>query len=146
VHRLVAGRAGVAGLDAGELPDDPVGRLDQPVGPAVDLGRLVEDLQRLAEEPLARDLAAVARQPRLARRRAVSLMRSACGWAAWCFQSFTQACGSSRRSGSRQSGVPSRRVGSIVQAVKSMAMPTTSAGPRRRVRSTAGTVRFRTST
>ena len=32
--RLVAGRAAVARLDAGELPDDPVGRLDQPVGRA----------------------------------------------------------------------------------------------------------------
>ena len=64
--RLVAGRAGVARLDAGELPDDPVGRLDQPVGRVVDLGRLVEDLERLREEPLGRDLAAVAGEPRLA--------------------------------------------------------------------------------
>ena len=65
-HRLVAGGAGVAGLDAGQLPDDPVGRLDQPVGAVVDLGRLVEDLERLREEPLRRDLAAVAGEPRLA--------------------------------------------------------------------------------
>ena len=65
-HRLVAGSAAVAGLDAGELPDDPVGGLDEAVGARVDLGRLVEDLERLREEPLGRDPAAVARQPRLA--------------------------------------------------------------------------------
>ena len=46
--RLVAGGARVARLDAGQPPDHPVGRLDQPVGGRVDLGRLVEDLQRLA--------------------------------------------------------------------------------------------------
>ncbi len=68
-HRLVAGGAAVARLDAGELPDDPVGGLDQPVGAGVDLGRLVQDLERLGEEPLGRDLAAVAREPRLAARR-----------------------------------------------------------------------------
>ena len=67
-HRLVAGRAGVPRLDAGEPPDDPVGRLDQPVGGRVDLRRLVEDLERLREEPLRRDLPAVPVQPRLARR------------------------------------------------------------------------------
>ena len=67
--RLVAGRAGVAGLDAGQLPDDPVGRLDQAVGAVVDLGRLVEDLQRLREEPLGRDLAAVALRARARRAR-----------------------------------------------------------------------------
>ena len=33
-ERLVAGGAGVAGLDPGELPDDPVSGLDQPVGGA----------------------------------------------------------------------------------------------------------------
>ena len=55
-------------------------------------------------------------------------MRSASGWAAWCFQSLIQAWGLSRYSGSRQSGVPSAMVGSMVQAVKSMPMPMTSAG------------------
>ena len=68
VVRLVAGGAGVARLDAAHAPDDPVGRLDQPIGGAIDLGRLLEDLQRLGEEPFARDLAAVARQPGLAAR------------------------------------------------------------------------------
>ena len=65
----------------------------------VDLGRLAQDLQRLREEPLGRDLAAVALEPRLAPlARRPALIRSASGWAAWCFQSFTQACGSRRSS------------------------------------------------
>ena len=63
---LVAGRAVVARLDPGQLPDDPVGRLDQTVGGAVELGRLAQDLERLREEPLGRDLAAVAIEPRFA--------------------------------------------------------------------------------
>ena len=65
-HGLVAGRAGVARLDAGEPPDHPVGGLDQPVRRRVDLRGLIQDLERLGEEPLGRDLAAVARQPGLA--------------------------------------------------------------------------------
>ena len=65
---LVARGAGVAGLRPGELPHDPVGRLDQPVRRAVDARRLVEDLEALGVEPLRRDPAAVARQPRLAAR------------------------------------------------------------------------------
>ena len=64
-HRLVAGGAGVAGLGSGQLPDDPVGGFDQPLRPVVELGRLVEDLERLCEEPLRRDLPAVAGEPRL---------------------------------------------------------------------------------
>ena len=64
-ERLVAGGAGVASLGAGELPDDPVGGLDQPLGAVIELGRLVEDLERLREEPLRRDLAAVPVEPRL---------------------------------------------------------------------------------
>ena len=55
-------------------------------------------------------------------------MRSACGCAAWCFQSLTQACGLPRNSGSAISGVPSALTGSIVQAVKSMATPATARG------------------
>ncbi len=65
---LVAGGAGVARLDAAHPPDHPVGGLDQPIGGAIDLRRLFEDLQRLGQEPLARDLAAVAGEPRLAAR------------------------------------------------------------------------------
>ena len=100
---------------AGQLPHDPVGSLDQPPRRARRPRGLVEDLQRLREEPLGRDLAAVPRRAtaRLARA-ATALIRSASGWAAWCFQSFTQACGWRRRSAS----VAQRRavggVGSIV--------------------------------
>ena len=64
-HRLVAGRARVPGLRAGQPPDDPVGGLDQAVRLRVDLGRLVEDLQRLREEPLGGDPPAVPVEPRL---------------------------------------------------------------------------------
>ena len=71
---------------------------------------------------------------------ATALIRSASGCAAWCFQSFTHACGSARRSSSRQSGVPSASVGSIVQAVKSMPTPITSAGSTPVSASSAGTV------
>ncbi len=63
---LYAGRAGVPGLRAGELPDDPVGRLDPPLGPLVDPGRLVQQLQGLGELPFGGDLPAVPGQPRLA--------------------------------------------------------------------------------
>ena len=63
---LVAGRTRVARLVARQLPDHPVGGLDQPIGGLVDLRRLVQDLQRLGEEPLRRDLAAVAIEPRFA--------------------------------------------------------------------------------
>ncbi len=63
---LVARGAGVARLRPGELPDDPVGGLDQPVRGTVDPWRLVEDLEALGVEPLRRDPAPVSRQPRLA--------------------------------------------------------------------------------
>src|SRR5690606_4947758 len=63
---LVAGGADVAALHPGELPDDPVGGLDPPLGPGVGLGVLLQDLQRLGELPLGGDLAAVAGQPALA--------------------------------------------------------------------------------
>ncbi len=64
-HGLVPGRAGVADLHPGELPDHPVGRLEQPVGGVADFRVLLENLQRFGEEPLAADLAAVALQPGL---------------------------------------------------------------------------------
>ena len=75
-HRLVSGGTGIARLDAGQLPDDPISRLDKAVDLGVDIGALLQDLQQLAEEPLRRDLAAVARQPRLAHlpRRLVDLV------------------------------------------------------------------------
>lgn len=63
---LVADGADVAALDAGELPDDPVGGLDPALGPGVHLGGLLQQLKTLGELPLGGDLAAVARQPALA--------------------------------------------------------------------------------
>src|ERR1035437_3871895 len=76
--RLVPGGAIVARLDAGQLPDHPVGCLDQTIGGAVDLGRLAQYLQGLWEEPLRRDLAAVTSQPGLAHlgRDAIDVVRS----------------------------------------------------------------------
>ena len=65
VDPLVAGRARVADVGPGQLPDDPVGRLDPVVHPPVDLGVLLEQLQPLRELPLGRDQPAVARQPAL---------------------------------------------------------------------------------
>ncbi len=66
-------------------------------------------------------------------------MRSASGWAAWCFHSLTQACGLRRNSGRAASGVPSALVGSIVQAVKSMPTPMTSAASTPAAAMAAGT-------
>ena len=62
---LVAGGAAVTSLRPCELPDDPVCGLDQPLRAVVELGRLVQDLQRFREEPLGGDLAAVAGEPPL---------------------------------------------------------------------------------
>ncbi len=96
-HRLVAGGAAVARLDAGQLPDDPVGGLDQPVG-GVDRPRAPRRgsgapwRRTTPTRSCRRSVAATARP----RSRATALIRSASGCAAWCFQSFTQACGSRR--------------------------------------------------
>ena len=68
--RLVAGRAGVAHVPAGQLPDDPVGRLDEVVGALVGLAVLLEQLQPLRQRPLRRQPArrtAPATAPRAAR-------------------------------------------------------------------------------
>ncbi len=62
---LVARGRGVARLNPGEPPDEPVAGLDEPVRLRVDGRRLVEDLEGLAEEPLGADLAAVAVEPAL---------------------------------------------------------------------------------
>ncbi len=59
---LVAGRACVARLHPRQLPDHPVGGLDQAVGGGVHLRRFVEDLPGFGEEPFRADLAAVAVQ------------------------------------------------------------------------------------
>ena len=68
VDPLVAGGAGVARLHAAQLPDDPVGRLDPPLGAPVDVRVLLEQLQRLGELPLRGDPPAVAADPGLAAR------------------------------------------------------------------------------
>ncbi len=61
-HRLVAGGAALAPLDAGQVPDDPVGRLDEPVAGVVDLAVLEPQLDQLREVPLGGDAPAVARE------------------------------------------------------------------------------------
>lgn len=66
VDALVAGGAGVAGLGAGQLPDDPVGRLDPAGAGRVDAGVLLQHLEGLRELPLGGDPASVAADPRFA--------------------------------------------------------------------------------
>ena len=63
---LVSGGARIPGLGPGQLPADPVGGLDPPVSPLVQLNILLEQLQCLGELPLRGDLAAVPADPRLA--------------------------------------------------------------------------------
>ena len=104
-HRLVAGGARVPRLDPGQLPDDPVGRLDaggprrrRPRAPRRGSGapsRRTTPTRSSRRSGPARP----ARSPR-----ATSLIRSASGCAAWCFQSLTQACGFERKAGSIESG------------------------------------------
>src|SRR5205085_12443180 len=59
-HRLVAGRATLAAEVAGQLPDDPVGRLDERVRGVVDLAVLEPKLDQLGEVPLGGGTPAVA--------------------------------------------------------------------------------------
>jgi len=70
---------------------------------------------------------------------ATAFTRSACACAAWCFHSFGHACGRSASSGSEHSGVPSLSTGSGVEAVKSVATPTTSLASTPAARTAAGT-------
>src|SRR3954451_18973511 len=72
-------------------------------------------------------------------------MRSAWACAAWCFHSFGNACGRSSKPSTQHSGVPSRRTGSGVEAVKSVAMPTTCEGSTPLSFSAAGTAVLSTS-
>ena len=88
VDALVARRADVAGLLAAELPDDPVGGLDPAVDRRVDLGVLLEHLQRLGELPLRLRSARRSGRSTARRARASAVTRSACACAAWCFHSF----------------------------------------------------------
>ncbi len=64
-ERFVAGGTRVARLHTRQLPDHPIRRFDQPICRGVDLGGLVQNLQRFGEEPLRRDLSAVAIEPGL---------------------------------------------------------------------------------
>jgi hypothetical protein len=68
VDALVTSRADVAGLDAAQLPDDPVGCFDPTVGRGVHLWIFLEQLQTFGELPFRRNAAAVSRQPGLAAR------------------------------------------------------------------------------
>ena len=52
-HRLIASRADVARLHAGELPHDPIGGLDEALAGGIDLGVFLKNLQGFAEEPFA---------------------------------------------------------------------------------------------
>ncbi len=63
---LVPGGAGVPGLGAAELPDDPVGRLDPALDGGVGPRVLLQHLERLGVLPLGGDLPAVAGDPLLA--------------------------------------------------------------------------------
>ena len=65
VDPLVAGGARVADVAAGQLPHDPVRRLDEAVRAGVELGVLLQQLEPLGELPLAGDQAAVAADPGL---------------------------------------------------------------------------------
>ena len=58
VVRLVGGEALAARLVPGQLPDEPVAGLDEALGFVPDFRRLVGDLRRLGQHPLARELAA----------------------------------------------------------------------------------------
>ena len=88
------------------------------LGPRRDLDRLGQTIQR-------KSCRCSGRGSRSRTRLAVSSRRLASGCAAWCFDSFTQACGCATRQ--EAEGAPSALVGSMVQ-VKSMPRPITSAG------------------
>ena len=123
---FVAGRAAVARLDAGQLPDHPVGGLDQTIGRLVDARSLVQDLERLRKEPLGRDLAAVTRQPRLAADPGDGVDLVGLGLGGMMLPELHPCVRVAPEIGrAAQSGVPSAVVGSIVQAVKSTPIPMT---------------------
>ena len=93
----------------------------QPVGGGIDVGRFVEDLRGLGEEPLRGDLAAVAVQPGLAGRPGGVVDAVGLGLGGVVLPELDPGMRlGAQRSGTRHSGVPSAVVGSMVQAVKSM--------------------------
>ena len=139
-HRLVAGGAALPALDAGQPPDDPVGRLDEAVALVVDLAVLEPHLDQLREVPLRGDAPAVAREERARRARARprSAGRRPAAPRGASTASATRA-GASRQCSSVHSGTPSASPGSTVQDVKSIPSPTTSLGVDARLRDHVGT-------
>ena len=80
--RFVARRTGVAGLDSGELPDDPVRRFDQALGSIVDFGGFIEYLPGLGKKPFRGNLTSVVGQEALFQKRGGALKAVASGCAA----------------------------------------------------------------
>ena len=126
---LVAGRARVADVGPAELPHDPVGGLDPALHPVVERAVLLEELEPLGELPLRGDQPAVARQPGLAARAGEVVDPVGLALRGVVLPQLDVGVRPVRRRPSTSlSGVPSASVGTIVQAVKSVAMPMT---PRR---------------
>ncbi len=134
-ERLVAGGAAAAALDAGQLPDDPVGRLDELGGGLIDLAVLLVDLRAAwgSTTPM-----------RSARRSVRGRARCAPGRARSGGRPEPERHGASRASARRGSRAPlvtagtgacrPRSVGSTVQEVKSTPIPITRRGIDARLR------------
>ena len=133
-NALVPGRARVPGLGPAQLPDDPVGGLDPPVGALVKLEVLLEQLKRLGELPLRGDLPPVAVDPLLAALvgGGVDPVRVRLGGVV--LPQLGIGVRARGQTGSWHSGVPSASTGMQVDAVKSVAMPITRGRGRRRRR------------
>src|SRR6185437_5087270 len=125
IDAFVTGRADVAGLVAAQLPGDPIRRFDPTLRRGIDLGVFFQQLQTLGELPLRGDASAVAWQPRFAASCGERIDAIGVRLCRVVLHSFTYACGRSRNRSSRHSGVPSMNTGTIVQAVKSVAIPMT---------------------
>ena len=143
VEPLVAGRAGVAHEHPAELPDDPVRGLHPPLGRAYSRG-LLEHLERLRELPLRGGQPAVPpARPRPAPRRAVDPVRLGLGRVV--LPELDVGVRLVLPPGHLGERRPVGERGQHVLAVKSVAIPTTSAGRRRRSASAAGTAVLSTS-
>ena len=142
---LVAGAAGISHIIAAQLPDDPVGRLDPAIHALVDLPVALQQFKALGEFPLGGDQSAVARQPGF-----VALGRQFVDTVGLRLRGmvppeFDEGMRSVLNSGSSHNGVPSAVVGTMVQAVKSVPIPTTWSGRVPAAASAAGTALRRTS-
>ena len=111
----------------------------QAVRGGVDLGRLVEDLERLREEPLRRDLPAVAVEPVLPGRPGDLVDAVRLGLGGVVLPELDPGVRVRAEGREHREGVPSAVAGSIVHAVTSMPMPMMSAGSTPASRMTAGT-------